>query len=54
MEGQILHPPTFVLSEKEDQPINGQFNLRSKILSPCDIRDWLLVYSDKDNRPQDK
>ena len=52
MEGQVLHPPTFILKDRDEQPNNGQFNLRSKVHTPCVLKDWIAVFSD--NRRQDR
>lgn len=45
MPGLILHPPTFILKERDETPKSGQVNLRCKVLSPSIIKDWIVVFS---------
>ena len=33
---------------------NGSFQLRSKVLQPCVLQDWILIYSGRDKRDDDE
>lgn len=54
MEGTILHPPTILLKDREEHPRDGQVNIRSKILNPSVLKDWLIVYTDNGDRDRNE
>lgn len=54
MEGEVLHPPTFILKDRQETPKDGQINLRCKVHTPSVLKDWIAVFSDNRNQDRDE